>query len=109
MSAKTRTVGYRWCLRQVMATHEMYSTTELLPQLASRGVVLSREQVYRLVAKVPERLSLTTLAALCDILECSPSDLIEITTAPTERPQGSPRSGISDIIPRRARVIRERP
>ena len=109
MSAKTRTVGYRWRLRQVTAAHEMYSTTELLPHLASRGVVLSREQVYRLVAKVPERLSLTTLAALCDILQCAPTDLIEITTAPTERSQGAPRSGIFDIVPCRARVTRDRP
>ena len=55
----------------------MFATTDLVPLLAERGVVLSREQVYRLVARVPERLSLTTLSALCDILSCGPSELIE--------------------------------
>ena len=50
----------------------MYATTELRPLLAERGIALSREQVYRLVTGSPERLSLATLAALCDILDCGP-------------------------------------
>ena len=70
-------VSYRWHLRQLMATRGMFATSDLVPLLASRGVRLSREQVYRLVAQVPERLSLTTLAALCDIFEVSPGELIE--------------------------------
>jgi DNA-binding Xre family transcriptional regulator len=44
---------------------------------AERGVALSREQVWRLITGVPERLSLATLAALCDILGCGPGDLVE--------------------------------
>jgi DNA-binding Xre family transcriptional regulator len=60
-----------------MAERGMFATTELGPLLAERGVALSREQVYRLVAGTPERLSLRTLAALCDILSCTPSDLVE--------------------------------
>jgi DNA-binding Xre family transcriptional regulator len=60
-----------------MADQDMYATTQLRPLLAERGVTLSREQVYRLVTGVPERLSLATLAALCDILECGPGDLVE--------------------------------
>ncbi len=75
-----RTVGYRWHLRRLMADQEMYATTQLGPLLAERGVVLSREQVYRLVTGVPERLSLATLAALCDILGCGPGDLVEPVT-----------------------------
>ena len=47
---------------------------------------MSREQVYRLVARVPERLSLTTLAALCDILACTPSELIEPYRVTRSRP-----------------------
>ena len=75
-----RTVGYRWHLRRLMAEKDMYATTQLRPLLAERGVVLSREQVYRLVTGVPERLSLATLAALCDILGCGPGDLVEPVT-----------------------------
>ena len=43
----------------------------------SAASCLSREQVYRLVTRTPERLSLATLAALCDILGCGPGELIE--------------------------------
>lgn len=71
-------MGYQWRLRALMAQRELYQTTDLVPLLADRGVVLSREQVFRLVTAPPQRLSMDVLAALCDILECSPNDLIEI-------------------------------
>ena len=105
-------VSYRWHLRQLMAARGMFATSDLVPLLASRGVKLSREQVYRLVARTPERLSLVILAALCDILEVSPGELIEpvrdtpvkaaprITAADTAAAVGS----VSDLRPRRARV-----
>ena len=70
----TRQVGYHWHLRRLMAERGMFATTDLVPLLAERGVSLSREQVYRLVVRVPERLNLTALAALCDILDCSPAE-----------------------------------
>ncbi|MGA3216578.1 MAG: helix-turn-helix transcriptional regulator [Acidimicrobiales bacterium] len=104
----TKQISYRWNLRILMAERGMFSTAELVPLLSGRGVVLSREQVYRLVAKVPERLSLTTLAALCDILGCSPAELIEVT-ASNDATQGLPsgrRAALSDIRPRRAKVSR---
>jgi hypothetical protein len=59
-----------------MAERELFQTSDLVPLLAERGVVLSREQVYRLVAQPPQRLSMDTLVALCDILDCTPNDLI---------------------------------
>ncbi len=107
-----RSVGYQWHLRLRMAERGMFATTELGPLLAERGVVLSREQVYRLAAGTPERLSLHTLAALCDILDCGPSDLIETATesaagskravgAKASPPQDVPR----DLRPKRARIV----
>ena len=72
-----RKIGYRWHLRRLMAEQDMYATTQLRPLLAERGVALSREQVYRLVVGRPQRLSLSTLAALCDILDCAPGELVE--------------------------------
>ena len=98
-------VGYHWHLRRVMAEQGMFQTSDLVPRLAERGVKLSREQVYRLVTGVPQRLSLHTLAALCDILDCAPGDLIEpyraTRTPPPRRadPTGPPPR------PRRARVV----
>ena len=71
-------MGYRWNLRKLMAAADMFQTSDLVPLLAERGISLSREQVFRLVTQPPQRLSMDTLAALCDILGCAPNDLIEI-------------------------------
>jgi DNA-binding Xre family transcriptional regulator len=73
----TGKLDYRWHLREVMASRGMYSTTDLRPLLAERGIDLSPSQVYRLVAEKPERLSLRTLMALLDILGCTMTNLIE--------------------------------
>ncbi|MFF4082584.1 helix-turn-helix domain-containing protein [Streptomyces sp. NPDC001777] len=58
----------------------MFSTTDLLPPLAERGITLSSSQVYRLAVERPERLSLKILMALLDILDCTMDDLIEPIT-----------------------------
>jgi hypothetical protein len=34
----TRTIGYVWHLRRLMADRGMFATTELVPLLAERGV-----------------------------------------------------------------------
>ena len=115
----SRTVGYRWLLRLRMAEAGMFATTELGPLLAERGVVLSREQVYRLVAGTPERLSLRTLAALCDILGCTAADLIEPVAEATRGsrraagdrptpPPAAPQPG-ADLRPKRARIVPDAP
>jgi len=101
----TRKIGYRWHLRRLMAERGMYATTELVPLLAERGIGLSREQVYRLVVHVPERLSLPTLAALCDILDCQPGDLVEPVAQ--VRPARKAPSPPAQLRPRRARVLPE--
>ncbi|SNT55675.1 DNA-binding transcriptional regulator, XRE family [Streptosporangium subroseum] len=87
----TRKLDYRWHLREVMAGHGMFATTDLRPLLAERGIDLSPSQVYRLVVEKPERLSLRTLIALLDILDCTMEDLIEPLPA---RPSGADGDGL---------------
>lgn len=102
---------YRWHLRQQMATKNMFATTDLGPLLAERGVELSREQTYRLVVGTPERLNLHVLAALCDILDCTPTDLIEPValtrqvrkTASGDTPT-KPSTPVRELRPTRARL-----
>lgn len=95
--------NYTWKLRPLMAAAGLWKTSELVPLLAAEGVELSPAQVYRLVAKTPERLSLATLAALCRILTCTPSDLIEIGAgAAADKPA---RSLAGKARPRRAEVV----
>ena len=100
-----RRVDYQWRLRELMAQQGLWKTTELVPLLRERGVELSSAQTYRLVAGRPERLSLVTFAALCDILNCTPGDLIE-TTATTGRSTAKAKPGQPAARrPRRAQII----
>ena len=108
-----RRVSYQWRLREVMAEHKMYATTELVPLLAERGVYLSASQVHRLATSTPERLSLPILAALCDIFGIDPAELIHTDAAnigvrkvaADDRP-AQPPPGVGDLRPVRARIVR---
>ncbi|AUG81834.1 XRE family transcriptional regulator [Kitasatospora sp. MMS16-BH015] len=89
----------------------MFSTTDLLPSLAQRGINLSSSQVYRLVVERPERLSLKILMALLDILDCTMDDLIEPVAAAgaAQRPKkaaagGTAAESIGELRPKRARI-----
>jgi DNA-binding Xre family transcriptional regulator len=105
----TNKIGYVWHLRKLMADRGMFATTELVPLLAARGIGLSREQVYRLVTGTPERLNLTVLVALCDILDCRAQDLIEPVARSTAKAKSATPAGTLDTAqrprPRRARVL----
>ncbi|MBI5738870.1 MAG: helix-turn-helix transcriptional regulator [Mycolicibacterium neoaurum] len=103
----TQRLDYRWKLRQVMASREMFATTDLLGPLAERGIRLSSSQVYRLVVDRPERLSLKILMALLDILDCTMDDLIEPVAAaqPTKsKAAAGGETGIGALRPKRARI-----
>ena len=105
----SRRIVMGWNLRQVMASRAIYQTSELVPLLAERGVHLSREHVYRLVTKTPQRLNMDVLAALCDILDCEPNDLLQPTLQqdePAKTGTGEPGPGIGDLRPIRATIRR---
>ncbi|AZZ55010.1 MULTISPECIES: helix-turn-helix domain-containing protein [Rathayibacter] len=72
-----------WNLRQLMAQKGLFKTTDLVPLLSERGVQLSREQIYRLVTSKPARLNMDVFGALCDILDCSPAELVTFTKTGT--------------------------
>ena len=106
----TAKLDYQWHLRHVMAMREMFSTTDLLPLLAERGITLSSSQVYRLVVERPERLSLKILMALLDSLDCTMEDLIEPTKASTAQTKkaaagGTSTDSVGSLRPKRARII----
>jgi DNA-binding Xre family transcriptional regulator len=105
----TAKLDYRWHLRQVMAMRGMFSTTDLLPMLADRGITLSSSQVYRLVVERPERLSLKILMALLDILDCTMDELIEPVAAAltrTKQVAAGARStdSVGSLRPKRAQI-----
>jgi DNA-binding Xre family transcriptional regulator len=105
MSSTTTVI--RWNLRQLMAEHAMFATTDLIGPLREHGVELSRQMVHRIVTKTPQRINLDLLAALCDILACTPNDLLEVAheqLRPAALAEGG--LGIGTLRPIRARVRR---
>lgn len=105
-----RRLNFRWSLRQVMAAHNMWKTTDLIPLLRERGVELSASQVYRLVTDKPERLSIPVLLALCDIFDCTAEDLIDRYAESAARSQASGETAAvvelnPDLKPERARIL----
>jgi DNA-binding Xre family transcriptional regulator len=111
MTKQKRKVSYQWRLREVMVEHKLYATTELVPLLAERGILLSTSQVHRLVTTTPERLSLPVLSALCDIFQTTPAELIVTEAvnvgvrklAAGDRPV--PVADVSALRPKPARVL----
>ncbi len=98
-----------WRLRQVMAEHGLFLTSDLVPLLAERDVHLSRQYVHKLVTKAPHQLNVDLLAALCDILDCGPGDLLQPGREAAEEAAsavGETGPGIGELRPVRARVRR---
>lgn len=107
-----RTVSYQWRLRETMAAHGLFNASDLTPLLAERGIALSSVQVWRLVTQTPERLSLPVLAALCDIFEVTPAQLIatraEDAAAPAKTVNARP-AGPTDLDAYRPKRAQLRP
>ena len=80
-------MNIRWRLRMAAAQKEVWTGAELRRLLAERaGFEMSAASVSALFTKQPSQLKLTTLAALCTALQCTPDDLFDIDTTPVEQP-----------------------
>lgn len=85
-----------WRLRMAAAQRDVWTGADLRRLLAERaGMQLSAASVSVLFTKQPAQLKLSTLAALCTALDCSPNDLLEVDTTPVEakpKPRPSPQA-----------------
>ena len=80
-------MNVRWKLRMAAAQREVWTGAELRRLLTERaGLHLSAASVSALLTKQPAQVKLSTLAALCTALDCSPNDLFEIDTTPVAPP-----------------------
>jgi len=94
-----------WKLRMAAAQREVWTGAELRRLLAERaGLELSAASVSALLTKQPSQVKLTTLAALCTALDCSPNDLFEIDTTPIAVP-ATPASKRAEPIVKRGRSM----
>ncbi len=83
----------QWRLRMAAAQREVWTGVQLRRLLADKaGLELSAASVSALLTKQLAQVKLSTLAALCTALECSPNDLFEVDTTPIQRPAPSPRA-----------------
>jgi len=89
----------RWKLRIAAAQREVWTGSQLRRLLAERaGLEMSSASVSALFTRQPAQLKLTTLAALCTALQCTPDDLFDLDTTPSSDPQcplppGTPSPG----------------
>lgn len=105
-------IDYEWRLRPLLAEHGVFSSSDLVPLLAERGVRLSDTQVWRLVTGKPERLNLHTLMVLCEILDCTPNDLIcrvDVSTQARLPKRATGDRSVGDLQPKPARIRPARP
>lgn len=107
MTGSNKMVAH-WNLRQLMAEQGMFATSDLIEPLRERGVELSRQMIHRIVTKTPQRINMDLLAALCDVLQCTPNDLIEMRVEQVAAPAvvNETGPGIGDLRPIRAKVRR---
>lgn len=81
----------RWRLRMAAAQREVWTGAQLRRLLAERaGLEMSSASVSALFGGEPAQVKLSTLAALCTALQCTPDDLFEVDTTPLERPAAPP-------------------
>lgn len=97
----------RWKLRMAAAQREVWTGAQLRRLLAERaGLELSSASVSALLTGQPSVVKLSTLAALCTALECTPDDLFEVDTTPIERPAAAqPPAGPLTAVSARGRSM----
>ena len=78
-------MNVEWRLRMTAAQHGVWTGAELRRLLAEKaGLQLSAASVSALLTKQPTQVKMSTLAALCTALECTPNDLFEVDITPVE-------------------------
>jgi DNA-binding Xre family transcriptional regulator len=89
------------------AQREVWTGAQLRRLLAERaGLQLSSASVSALMTHQPAQLKLSTLAALCTALECTPNDLLEVDTTPIlAEPVRPARPAAPDAAARRGRSM----
>ena len=72
---------FQWRLRMAAAQREVWTGAQLRRLLADKaGLELSAASISALMTRQPTQIKLETLAALCQALECTANDLLELDT-----------------------------
>jgi putative transcriptional regulator len=92
----------RWRLRMAAAQREVWTGAQLRRLLAERaGLELSSASVSALFGGRPAQVKLSTLAALCTALQCTPHHMLEVDITPAPRPAAPPAPSAA-LVPKAA-------
>ncbi len=88
-----------WNLGNLLYQKKILKVTEFQELLKLHGVSLSYSQTHALVNEQPVRVTLRTVMATCEILDCSVGDLIVIrpATAPDKGKDKTDKTAASEI------------
>ncbi|MDY7528334.1 MULTISPECIES: helix-turn-helix transcriptional regulator [unclassified Cryobacterium] len=98
---------FRWRLRMAAAQREVWTGAQLRRLLVDKaGLELSSASISALMTQQPSQIKLATLAALCQALDCTANDLLELDTT-TDIGNGTPPTPVTQE-PLRAAAGQER-
>lgn len=93
----------RWNLRLTAAERGIWKSSELRRKFAEAGLEISSGKMSALWTQTPTTVRLEDLDVICDVLDCSPSDLLvpEPDKVAARRPKQveSSSSGVTQITP----------
>jgi len=92
----------KWNLRLTAAERGIWKSSELRRKFADAGLEISSGKMSALWTQTPTTVRIEDLDVMCDVLECSPSDLLitEPEKVAARRPkQVESSSGVTPITP----------
>jgi DNA-binding Xre family transcriptional regulator len=69
-------MSFKWRLKEKMAESGIWRCTDLTKLLNAHGINITSSMVTLIVDRMPERINTKVLDAICDILECTPADIL---------------------------------
>ena len=80
----------KWNLRLAAAQRDIWKASELQAMLAGAGLVISAGKMSHLWSSTPVTVRLEDLQVICEVLGCTPNDLLVLDDSPTQRPADRP-------------------
>ena len=98
----------RWNLRMKAAEAGIWKSTEMRRRLAEAGLEISAGKMSGLWTGTPVMIRLDDLDVICDVLECSPAELLirepdKVAARRPERRATGEQSDTSGVVPRLGR------
>ncbi len=78
----------KWNLRLAAAQRDIWKASQLQAMLADADLVISAGKMSHLWSGTPVTIRLQDLQVICDVLGCTPNDLLVLDASFAQRPTG---------------------